>query len=101
MRWDIGVGELTASVVSVMDTPSLFAAFFASGVFAGAGACGAAVAVFRFTRATKNSARTMMRATNFQRVIMLAHLFGCGLESYSRAQKTVTRLHQRQVRVRE
>src|SRR5690242_19680583 len=68
MRWDIGVDELIARVVSGIDTAPLDM-LGASTVFEGAAACGAAVTVFRVTKAATPTAITARRVI-FQRVIM-------------------------------
>src|SRR5215471_2168297 len=68
MRWDMGVDELIARVVSGIDTVPL-GILGASAVLAGAAACGAAVTVFRVTKAATPRTITATRAI-FQRVVM-------------------------------
>src|SRR5215467_1181358 len=69
MRWDIGVDELMARVVSGIDTAPLGAEFEPSAALAGVAARGAAVTVFRVTNAATPTTNTARR-TIFQRVVM-------------------------------
>src|SRR5580693_2968462 len=85
----MGVGELRARTVSGIDTgpPGTEAA---ATDFAGAVACGAAIAVLRLAAAIIPRAKATKRATDFHRISMKFFTWTCcGLESYRRLAKTV------------